>query len=64
VSDIYAPVSGEVVAINEEIDDDTAGVINDDPYQGGWLFRVALSEPGQVEALMDEAAYEAFAESE
>lgn len=64
VSDIYSPVSGEVVAINEEIGDDTAGVINEDPYGAGWLFRVAMSNPAEVEALMDEAAYSAFLESE
>ncbi|MBC2681367.1 glycine cleavage system protein GcvH [Corynebacterium anserum] len=53
VSDIYAPVSGEVVAINEELEDN-AGLINEDPYGEGWLYEVKVSEVGD---LMDAAVY-------
>lgn len=55
VSDIYAPVSGEIVAVNEELEDN-AGIINEDPYGEGWLYDVRVSEPGE---LMDSADYAA-----
>lgn len=55
VSDIFAPVSGEVVSINEELDDD-AGVINSDPYGDGWLYEVRISDLG---GLLDQSAYAA-----
>ncbi|MDK6301675.1 glycine cleavage system protein GcvH [Corynebacterium sp. UMB9976] len=55
VSDIYAPVSGEIVAVNEELEDN-AGVINEDPYGEGWLYDVRVSEAGE---LMDSADYAA-----
>lgn len=56
VSDIFAPASGEVVAVNEGV---TASpeVINADPYGEGWLVRVRLSDPGELDALMDAEAY-------
>ena len=55
VSDIYAPVSGEIVAVNEELEDN-AGIINEDPYGEGWLYDVRVSEPGE---LMDSADFAA-----
>lgn len=55
VSDIYAPVSGEIVAINEDLEDN-AGVTNEDPYGEGWLYEVKVTESGD---LMDAEAYEA-----
>ena len=55
VSDIYAPVSGEIVAVNEELEDN-AGIINEGPYGEGWLYDVRVSEPGE---LMDSADYAA-----
>ncbi|MEP9383629.1 glycine cleavage system protein GcvH [Nocardioides sp. KR10-350] len=58
VSDIYAPVSGEVVAVNSALDA-TPELVNDDPYGGGWLFEVVPSDPGQIDGLLDAAAYEA-----
>ena len=58
VSDIYAPVSGEVVGVNSTLDA-TPELVNDDPYGGGWLFEVVPSDAGQVDSLMDAAAYEA-----
>jgi len=58
VSDIYAPVSGEVVAVNEALDA-TPELVNSDAYAGGWLFEVAPSDRGELEQLMDAAAYQA-----
>jgi glycine cleavage system H protein len=58
VSDLYAPVSGEVVARNETLDA-TPELVNSDPYGGGWLFDVALGDASQLDALMDAAAYQA-----
>ena len=58
VSDIYAPVSGEVVATNTALDS-TPELVNSDPYEAGWLFEVSVSDPAQVEGLMDAAAYQA-----
>lgn len=55
VSDIYAPVSGEVVAVNEALEDN-AGLINEDPYGEGWLYEVKVTEAGE---LMDAEAYQA-----
>ena len=55
VSDIYAPVSGEVVAINEELADN-AGLVNEDPYNNGWLYEVKVTEAGE---LMDSGEYAA-----
>jgi glycine cleavage system H protein len=59
VSDVYAPVTGEVVAVNTGLDA-TPELVNDDPYGGGWLFEVVPSAPEQVDGLLDAAAYEAM----
>lgn len=58
VSDIYAPVSGEVVAVNSSLEA-TPELVNDDPYGGGWLFEVAPSDEGELGSLLDAAAYAA-----
>jgi glycine cleavage system H protein len=58
VSDIYAPVSGEVVAVNEALDA-TPELVNSDPYAGGWLFEIAPSDADELGRLMDAAAYQA-----
>lgn len=62
VSDVYAPVSGEVVARNEALDA-TPELVNSDPYSGGWLFEVVPSDRDQLGGLMDAAAYEAQLDS-
>ena len=59
VSDVYSPVSGEVVARNESLDA-TPELVNSDPYGGGWLFEVVPS--GETSELMDAATYEASLE--
>jgi glycine cleavage system H protein len=58
VSDVYAPLSGEIVAVNEALADQPEA-INEDPYGKGWLVRVKLSDPAEGDSLMDAAAYEA-----
>jgi glycine cleavage system H protein len=57
-SDLYAPVSGEVVAVNPEVVADPA-LVNRDPYGGGWFFQVRLSQPEELAGLLDPAAYRA-----
>ncbi len=58
-SEIYAPVSGEVVATNPDLADDPARV-NADPLGAGWFFKLKLSDPNELDALLDEAAYQAY----
>jgi glycine cleavage system H protein len=58
VSDVIAPMSGEVVEVNDALKD-TPESINDDPYGAGWMVKVRLSEPSEADGLMDAAAYEA-----
>ncbi len=55
-SDVYAPVSGEVVEGNQALADDPA-VINSDPEGAGWFFKIKLADPSELDGLMDEAAY-------
>jgi glycine cleavage system H protein len=62
VSDVFAPLSGEIVAVNEDLGDSPER-INEDPYGGGWLVRVRLSEPSEVDSLLDAGAYEQLLES-
>jgi glycine cleavage system H protein len=56
VSDVYAPLSGEVTAVNEAVSE-TPELINEDPYDAGWLVKVRMSDPAQKDALLDAAAY-------
>jgi glycine cleavage system H protein len=58
VSDVVAPLSGEIVAVNETLAENPA-MINEDPYGEGWLVKVRLSNPSERDALMDAAAYRA-----
>jgi glycine cleavage system H protein len=59
VSDVYAPVSGEIVARNDSLDA-TPELVNTDPYGGGWLFEVVPSDGSQLDGLLDAAAYQAL----
>jgi glycine cleavage system H protein len=56
VSDVIAPLSGEVLEVNEKAVD-APETVNDDPYGDGWLIRIRLSDPSEVESLLDVAAY-------
>lgn len=62
-SDIYAPVSGEVVAINEALEDEPE-LVNNEPYEGGWLFKIKLSDPADVDNLLTADQYQAQIDSE
>lgn len=55
-SEFYAPVSGEIVEVNGDLEGEPAKV-NAEPLGGGWLMKVKLSDPGELDGLMDEAAY-------
>lgn len=57
-SEIYAPVSGEIVAVNEALNADPA-LVNREPHAGGWLFKIKMADPSEVNALLDLAAYNA-----
>ena len=63
VSDIYAPVSGEVVEINDELPNEPE-IINSSPYDDGWLVRLKLTDPSELDELMDADAYQEFIEQE
>lgn len=57
VSDLFAPVGGEVTAVNNDLAG-TPEVVNSDPYGAGWMLRVRLADRGQADGLLDAAAYE------
>jgi glycine cleavage system H protein len=63
VSDVYAPLSGEIVAVNDAVADKPE-LINEDPYGDGWLVRVKLSNPSEADELMDVPAYRRLLEDE
>ena len=56
VSDLIAPLSGEVIEVNQQVVD-APETVNDDPYGAGWLIRIRLSDPSEVDALLDVEAY-------
>ena len=60
-ADVYMPVSGEVTEVNEALRADPA-LANSDPLGAGWFFRIRLSDPSQLDALMDETSYARFSE--
>jgi len=57
-SDIYAPISGEIVAVNEDLED-APETVNNDPYGDGWLFKIRADDSGELSNLLDADAYEA-----
>jgi len=56
-ADVYMPVDGEITAVNEELSNDPS-LANTDPLKSGWFFKVKLSNPAQLDALMDSTAYD------
>ena len=58
VSDLFLPVAGEIVEFNEAVEDDPA-LVNNDPYGDGWLIKVKVSNPADVDGLLDGEAYKA-----
>lgn len=57
VSELYAPVSGKVVAVNEELED-SPELVNESPFEGAWMIKVELSDESQLDNLMDADAYD------
>ncbi|MCL4108546.1 UNVERIFIED_CONTAM: hypothetical protein GTU68_022848 [Idotea baltica] len=55
-SDIYSPISGEVVEVNEELNDNPA-LVNESPFDNGWMFKLKLSDAAELDELLDAAAY-------
>jgi glycine cleavage system H protein len=62
-SDLYMPVGGEIVAVNEALED-TPELVNQDPYGEGWMIHIAPADPDEFDGLMDSDAYEAFVAEE
>ena len=58
-SDVYAPLSGEVVEVNEALEDDPA-LVNSSPEDDGWFFKMTVSDKSELEGLMDDKAYKSF----
>jgi glycine cleavage system H protein len=58
-SDVYAPVTGEVVAVNDKVTTEP-GLVNSDPTGDGWLFRIKIADKSEFDALLDEAGYQAI----
>ncbi|WP_455425656.1 glycine cleavage system protein GcvH [Dryocola sp. LX212] len=56
-SDIYAPISGEIIAVNSELEG-TPELVNSEPYAGGWIFKIKASDESELNGLLDAAAYE------
>ena len=63
VSELFAPVTGKVVEVNDPLSDAPES-INEDPYEEGWMIKVEMSDAAEVEALLDAAAYRKFLEEE
>ncbi len=63
VSEIYAPLSGEIVDVNGRLEDEPQ-LVNDDCYGDGWLIRIRMSAPDEIDSLMDADAYKAFLDHE
>ena len=63
-SDTYAPISGEIIEVNEELEDSPER-INDDPYGDGWMYKVKMEDAGELDGLLDAASYtDSIAEDE
>lgn len=58
-SDVYAPLSGEVVEVNDALEDDPA-LVNSSPEEDGWFFKMTVSDKSEMEGLMDDKAYKSF----
>ena len=60
-SEVYAPVTGDVTEVNEALNDEP-GLVNSDPMGKGWFFKITISDASDMDGMMDEATYKAFAE--
>ena len=59
VSDVFSPLGGEITEVNEALED-APETVNSDPYAGGWIFKIKLADTGELDGLMDAAAYQNF----
>jgi glycine cleavage system H protein len=59
VSDLYSPLAGEVIAINDELEQNP-GLVNEDPYGRGWISRLRVADPAEIESLLPAEAYEQY----
>ena len=59
-SDLVAPVTGEILEINKDLTD-SPDTLNEDPYGKGWIYRIKISDPSELESLIDQATYDEFA---
>lgn len=62
-SDVYAPISGQILAVNEDLED-SPELVNSDPFGDGWLFKMKAEDPEEVEGLLDAEGYEGSIEEE
>lgn len=62
VSEMYVPVSGEIIEINEALEDE-AGLVNSSPYGDGWMIKIRMADPSELNELMDAKAYQEMVES-
>jgi len=63
VSDLYSPVNGKIIAINDRVGDEPE-LVNSDPYGDGWLVTVEIEDSGQLDSLMDSSSYTSYVEEE
>jgi glycine cleavage system H protein len=63
VSDLFSPISGEVIAINETLEEDPA-LVNSDPYGEGWMIRLRLTDPSEMDDLLTPEAYRSLIEDQ
>jgi glycine cleavage system H protein len=63
VAEVYTPVAGEIAAVNSDLEDNPE-LINEDPHGKGWMVKIKMSNPEQIEELMDAAAYATFVEEQ
>ncbi|MCH8348315.1 MAG: glycine cleavage system protein GcvH [Proteobacteria bacterium] len=61
-SEIYTPVGGEITAVNEDLAEDPS-LVNSSPMEGGWFYKIKISDPSELGGLMDEAAYNKYVET-
>ena len=61
-SEIYTPVGGEITAVNEDLTGDPS-LVNSSPMEGGWFYKIKISDPSELDRLMDEAAYNKYVET-
>lgn len=58
-SEIYSPVSGQILAVNSGLEADPS-IVNSSPFDDGWFFKIKIGDPGELDGLMDESGYEAY----